>query len=107
VGFNNGALLIRLNPVQIPARTPRSMGARRRMRWGVLVRNDARNFARARAREATRDTLSRPIIMRVIFLSADENPKDQRELRIAHLYNTSKRLTRELTETVPPEIFEG
>jgi len=67
VGFNNGALLIRLNPVQIPARTPRSMGARRRMRWGALVRN-ARD-SRSLAREATRVTPSRLIITRVFFFS--------------------------------------
>jgi len=59
VGFNNGALLIRLNPVQIPARTPRSMGARRRMRWGALVRN-ARNvqLSLARARGHSRDSVT-------------------------------------------------
>lgn len=39
VGFNNGALLIRLNPVQIPSRTPRRHGMRR---WGLLVRYGAR-----------------------------------------------------------------
>jgi len=95
VGFNNGALLIRLNPVQIPARTPRSMGARRRMRWGALVRNDAR----ARAQSHSRHFVA-PDNCESFSLSA-ENP-DQRGL-----CNASKRLARALTETVPPEIFEG